>query len=227
MKDYNRNNDQTGSILAWILWILAALVIIAGGSLLFLRMGIIKPPEALANQPWMQSFLPAQPQPEPATEQVIISVEDTLRQQVIDFNAKYQAAQAMVEQLKQQLDEKDRTIQVLNDEIARLSDAINLAANRNIGSVALIYEAMDPQEASKILANLGAERAAIILGAMRESKAADVLALMETSLATQITQLMAGFTANPANPQTAPPASPGSGTTPHGSPGNTSPTNPS
>jgi flagellar motility protein MotE (MotC chaperone) len=201
--------------------ILVILVLAIGGALAALKFGVVKPPAALAQQPWMASFLPKPTESEEPAAPVEVSVENALRQQVLDLNRQNMAAQATIESLRQQLDEKDQTILAREDDIAKLRSAVSLAASQNVASVALVYEAMEPAQAATILANLGAEHAALILGAMRESKAADVMALMDPTLATQITQLMAGFTPNPAAP-TLPPTG-GSGATP---PGTTGPTVP-
>jgi flagellar motility protein MotE (MotC chaperone) len=178
----------------------------------------------------MAYFIPPPPPVEgEGTEPVAVSGEDYLRQQVMLLNSQYQAAQGTIDSMKQQLDEKDRLIQAREDEIATLRNVLNLAATQSIASVALMYEAMDPQEAATILTELGAEQAAMIMGKMRESKAADVLALMDTPLATQITQLMSGFEANPLT-QGAAGTPGGSVTTPPAGglqPGAGSPTNPS
>jgi flagellar motility protein MotE (MotC chaperone) len=221
------SNSERGRALAWIITIVVLIAVIAGGAAMAIKFKWITPPEALASQPWMASLLPAPEETAPAEETPTQTVESSLRQQVVDLNNTLAATQGQLETMKQQVDEKDTTIRAREDEIAQLRDALNLAANQNISSVALVYEAMEPKEASVILANLGAERAALILGAMRASKAADVIALMDPTLATQITQLMAGFKPNPAAQAPVAPGGAvpqdGSGTTP---PGSTPPTGP-
>ena len=215
----NRNN-QRGSVAGWIITIVILIVVAAVAFLMLTKYGKIPAPPFLATQPWMKTFLPP-PAPEaPATP--VVSVEANLRNQLVLVTGELEAAQGQVESQKQQLDDKDRTIQTKDDQIAKLQDAINLAANHNISNVALVYEAMDPKEASVILTNLGANEAALILGAMRSSKAADVLALIEPTLATQITSLMAGFKANPSAPA-APTAPGGSNPAPGGTPPATTP----
>jgi flagellar motility protein MotE (MotC chaperone) len=206
---------QRGSAAAWIITILVLIVVAAGGYLMAIKFGMLKAPDMLAKQPWMATFIPAQPAAEGGQQTVPVGVEDQLRQQVVLLRAQFDGAQSSITAMQQQLDEKDRVIQERDDEIARLRDAINLAATQNISNVALIYEAMDPQEAATILANLGAENAALIIGKMRENKAAAVMALLDPLLATQITQILAGFGSGAPAPA-APRGNTGAGTQPGG-----------
>jgi flagellar motility protein MotE (MotC chaperone) len=223
---------ERGSALAWVIWIVVLVAVLIGGFLMTIKFKVMKAPEALASQSWMAPFLPAVEEAPPTEEAPTLTLEETLKQQVVDYSRELANTQSQVAGMKQQLDEKDLTIQARDDEIAKLRDALNLAANQNINNVALVYEAMEPKEASVILTNLGAERAALILGAMRESKPADVIALMDPQFATQITQLMAGFKPNSAAPTAPAPAAPaapggGSGTTPPASTPPTAGTGPS
>jgi len=198
MKVTRRVNMERGSAWGWVVILIVILILGAGGYLGLIKYGILTAPAGLEKIPGMAYVIPQPPPAEGgATEPVAVSGEDYLRQQVVLLNSQFQAAQTTIDSMKQQLDEKDRELQAKDYQVAALQNSLNLAATQNISSVALIYEAMDPNEAATILTELGAEQAAIIIGQMRESKAADVLALMDSPLATQITQLMAGFQANP------------------------------
>ena len=184
--------NERGSAWAWIFTIILLIIVGAGAYLGLIKFGIIEAPEALANLPGMEMILPPV---EEATEEAesVFTAEDKLRQDMIILNSRYEAAETQIASLNQQLADLERLVQEREDEIAQLQDILNLSQEQNINNVGLIFEAMDPDEASTILSNLGAERAALILGAMRESKAADVLAIMDETLATQITEIMAGF----------------------------------
>ena len=203
-----RKLRESGRALAIFIWIFVLILLLIGAAIASIHMGWIKLPEQLANQPWLAPLLPKPPQQnETKPEPIEKTAEQNLIDQVLLLRNELGAAQATIDALHQQLDEKDRTIQQLTDEIARLTNALNLSANQELSSVALIYEAMEPSEAAKILANMGAQQASLILGGMRESKAADILALMDPSIATEITRLMAGFTQapSPQTPETTPP----------------------
>jgi len=184
--------NERGSAWAWIFTIILLIIVGAGAYLGLIKFGIIEAPEALANLPGMEMILPpVEDVPEEAETE--FTAEDKLRQDMIILNSRYESAQTQIASLNQQLADLERLVQEREDEIAQLQDILNLSQEQNINNVGLIFEAMDPEEASTILSNLGAERAALILGAMRESKAADVLAVMDERLATEITQIMAGF----------------------------------
>jgi flagellar motility protein MotE (MotC chaperone) len=201
--------NESGSVFAIILWIVVIIVLAVGGVLLAINQGWWKnPPEAITSLPFMESILPKEKTE--STEPVEISEVDNLRAQVLQLRRDYVAAEATIESQMQEIAEKDRTITERDDEIARLRNTVNLARDQNIQAAALIHENMDPEESAIILSKLGADEASLILGAMRESKAADVLAKMDEDLATQITEILAGFRSPPAgttSPELTPPAS--------------------
>ncbi|MCX6647208.1 MAG: hypothetical protein NTY09_12750 [bacterium] len=205
----HRLRNQRGNVGGWILTIIILILVAAGGYLTVLRFGILPAPPALAQQTWMKSFLP------PAKETVdlenpAVSEADSYRQQLVFINGEKMALEARVKALEEQVSQLQQDIVTREDEIARLTDTINLASDQNITNVALVYENMDATDAASILSNLGADSASLILANMRESKAADVLAAMDETLATQITELMAGFTEHeaPPPPATQPPTQP-------------------
>jgi len=153
----------------------------------------------LAQQSWMKPFLP------PVVEAVdsanpVVSEADSYRQQLVLLNGDLMASEARAKALEEQVAQLQQDVTAREDEIARLTNTINLASDQNISNVALVYENMDATDAASILSNLGADSASLILANMRESKAADVLAAMDETLATQITELMAGFTEHEAPP---------------------------
>ncbi len=202
-----RLNNERGSVLAIIFWLIFIVILAAAGFLFVISQGFIEAPEQIASLPFMDQIIPEK-EDEDGDEIVEISAESTLRTQLVDLRNMYLESQTIIESLTLQLAEKDRLIQEREDEIARIRDSLNLARDQNIQATALIYENMDPEEASVILSKLGADRASLILGAMRESKAADVMALMDEDLATEITELLAGFTGELA--ETPLPLTPGS-----------------
>jgi flagellar motility protein MotE (MotC chaperone) len=218
-------NRERGSVAGWVVGIIVFLVLAGGAYAVLINYGVAKPPAALAAQPWMQKILPQTVGTELPPDQqapVEITSAEYLKQQVIVLNAQHEQDLSTIEGLKADSDEKDRTIKDREDEIARLRDAVNLASSKSINNVALIYENMDPQEAATILADMGADKASLIIGAMKEKKSAAVLALMDPAMATQITQILAGFQPNPAAPAMPNPATP-TPPTGGGSDGGTSP----
>ncbi len=184
--------NERGSAWAWIFTLFLLIVVGAGAYLFLIKFGIFEAPEFLAQVPGMEFFIPEEEEPE-GDGVVEMTNEETLRNLNLVLRGQKDALESRVAALEQELAEQERLVQEREDQIARLQDALNLARDQNINNVALIYEAMEPEEASVILSNMGAERASLILGAMRESKAAEVLELMDESLATEITQILAGF----------------------------------
>jgi flagellar motility protein MotE (MotC chaperone) len=192
MRMTNVIRNERGSAWAWIFTIIFLVIVGVGAFLGLIKLGMVEAPEALANLPGMEMILPQEEEaPEETTPE--FSETEKLRQDYIILNSRYEAAETQIGSLNQQLADLERLVQEREDEIAQLEDILNLSQEQNINNVGLIFEAMDPEDASTILSNLGADRAALILSAMRESKAADVLAIMDETLATQITQIMAGF----------------------------------
>ncbi len=188
----SKMKSERGSAGGWIVTIIIILVVAAGGGAMAIKFGLIPVPESLASQPWMASILPdVEEMPEQVNNE--ISSEDTLRNSYLIERSKVNIAEARITELELEIASKDVLLQEKEDEIASLRDTINLSSSQNISSVALIYEAMDPKDASVFLTNLGPDRASLILGAMRENKAADVMSLMDESIATQITEIIAGF----------------------------------
>lgn len=202
-----RTRNQKGNVVGWILTIIILILVMIGAYLTLLRFAIMPAPEFLKQQSWMKPFMPPE---EEVTEleRPVVSVEDSLRQQLVMKNGEVLSLEARVKTLEEQISGLEGEITAREDEIARLRDTINLASDQNISNVALIFENMDAVDAASILSHLGADSASLILANMRESKAADVLAEMEETLATQITQLIAGFTEREAPPSSTPPATP-------------------
>ena len=216
--DERTMRSERGNTGMIILSIVIVLVVFAGIAYMVLSQGLWKPPQAIADLPFIKNILPKVETSEEIPVSPEISLEDSLRNQVIDWKNKYDTEVATNSDLSQQIADKDSLMQQRDDEIARLRDTINLAQNSNLNSVALIYENMTPQDAADALSILGPEQSSLILGAMREGKAADVMDLMDETLVVEITRLMAGFTGTGA--QTGPAPSSPTGSQP------ISPTNP-
>lgn len=183
---------QNGNAGLWIFWIIVVIAVVVLGYLLAIKSGIFPAPEALKDQTWMATFLPEEPEENLGDTQEVTTV-DSLKQQLVFLNGEKMTLEASIRTLEQQVADLQSQVTEREDEIARLLSTITLAGNQNVSNVALIFENMDPTEASDILSNLGADRASLILSNMRESKAADVLEEMDEMLATQVTELMAGF----------------------------------
>jgi len=184
--------NERGSAWAWIFTIFLLIVVGVGAYLTLIRFGMVEAPEALASMPGMSMFLPPQEEVEEG-QPVAGTAEDILRMQNIQLIGERDTALARITALEQQLEEMQQLVKDREGEITLLQGALSLARDQNINNVALIFENMDPEDASIILSNLGAQKASLILSAMRESKAADVLALMDDTLATEITRIMAGL----------------------------------
>ncbi len=185
--------NERGNAMGWIFTIILLIVVGIGAYLSLIRFSILPAPEALAEQSWMKTFLPPVDEDE-TTLEVEFSLEDNLRNQMLVLKSERDVAQTRITTLEQQLADQQSLVQEREDEIARLQNALNLAADRNIQNVSLIHENMDPKESAAILANMGAQSASLILGQMRESKAASVLEVMDEAIATEITEIMAGLT---------------------------------
>ncbi len=213
--------NERGSAWGWIFTIFIVIVVAIGVFLTLTRFAVIPAPSFLANQPWMASFLPPKEET-PASEVPELPAEASLRNQLVALKTERDTAQGRITALEADIAAKDKLVKEREDEIARLRSTLDLASKQNVNKVALMYENMEPQDAAKILANLGAYSASLILGAMRESKSADVLALMDEALATEITQIMAGFKQSGSAPsQTGPPSGAGTVQPPPG--GSTTP----
>jgi flagellar motility protein MotE (MotC chaperone) len=183
---------QNGNAGLWIFWIIVVIGVVVFGYLLAVKSGIFPAPDALKDIPLMATFLPEEPEEDIGDTQEVTEV-DSLKQQLVFINGEKMALEAQIRTLEQDVADLQSKVTEREDEIARLLSTINLAGDQNITNVALIFENMDPTEASDILSNLGADRASLILSNMRESKAADVLEEMDEMLATEVTELMAGF----------------------------------
>lgn len=92
------------------------------------------------------------------------------------------------------LERKSRELLVLRDELERERAFIRRSEERNLKSLASIYEAMAPEEAASRLGLMDDDTAAKLVSRMSERKAGRVLGALETPRAVAITRRMKSLT---------------------------------
>ncbi|HEX9746049.1 MAG TPA: hypothetical protein VGB30_11550 [bacterium] len=186
-----RIKKESGNVWAWLIWLVMAALVAAGGFLLVLNLGLIKPPDIIADYPIVKMVVPPEPELVEIPEEEL-TTEELIRQQLILLNSRYIAAQSVIDSQEEDIAVLERQIKERDDEIARLRNSMRMTQDQTLDAVATIYEKMSPSESAVILENMGADRAALILDKIDSEKAAAILEQMTEPFAEQVSAILSG-----------------------------------
>ena len=131
------------------------------------------------------------------TEQALLERLSTRRTELESYEQELAMRASLVEAAEKRIDERQQTLQSIEDEIASLVEQRKEMEEGQFAGIVAMYETMKPKDAANIFNALDIEVLLRVAKMMSPRKMAPILAEMDTMRAQELTVRMASATTDP------------------------------